>query len=179
MKKILIVSHCILNKASKVEQDETELQEEYQVRNELLKLIEEQDIQMIQLPCPEFFMYGANRWGHVKDQFGHPFFRKTCRELFRPILLQIREYLNHPERFLILGIVSVEGSPSCGWNLTCRGRWGGELADLTETKKRIQTLEMEQKPGVFMEEIFYMLKDAGIELPIFSMEKIIEKIKGM
>ena len=29
MKKILLLSHCILNKASKVEQDEKELQEEY------------------------------------------------------------------------------------------------------------------------------------------------------
>ena len=39
MKKILLLSHCILNKASKVEQDEKELQEEYQVRSELMNRI--------------------------------------------------------------------------------------------------------------------------------------------
>ena len=38
MKKLLIVSHCILNNAAKVEQDEAELAEEYEIRDELLQL---------------------------------------------------------------------------------------------------------------------------------------------
>ena len=59
VKKLLIVSHCILNNASKVEQDEVELAGEYELRSELLNLIVENNIQLIQLPCPEFIMYGS------------------------------------------------------------------------------------------------------------------------
>ena len=39
MKKILVVSHCILNTASKVAQNEEELAEEYQIKSMLLSLI--------------------------------------------------------------------------------------------------------------------------------------------
>lgn len=73
VKRILLVSHCILNNASKVELDEAGLAEEYRLRSELMNLIIEKNIQMIQLPCPEFIMYGSQRWGHVKNQFQHPF----------------------------------------------------------------------------------------------------------
>ena len=57
VKRILLVSHCILNNASKVELDEAGLAEEYRLRSELMNLIIEKNIQMIQLPCPEFIMY--------------------------------------------------------------------------------------------------------------------------
>ena len=39
MKNLLVVSHCILNNAAKVEQDEAELAEEYKIREELMQLI--------------------------------------------------------------------------------------------------------------------------------------------
>ena len=68
MKNILIVSHCILNNASKVVQDETLLEKEYSERNELLSSVMSKGVQMIQLPCPEFMMYGAKRWGHVNTR---------------------------------------------------------------------------------------------------------------
>ena len=93
VKKLLIVSHCILNNASKVEQDEVELAGEYELRSELLNLIVENNIQLIQLPCPEFIMYGSQRWGHVKNQFQHPFYKEQCRKLLDTILLQVQEYM--------------------------------------------------------------------------------------
>ena len=43
MKNLLIVSHCILNNAAKVEQDEAELAEEYKIREELMQLILKKD----------------------------------------------------------------------------------------------------------------------------------------
>ena len=61
MKDLLIVSHCILNNAAKVEQDEAELAEEYKIREELMQLILKKDVQLLQLPCPEFIMYGSRR----------------------------------------------------------------------------------------------------------------------
>ena len=75
MKKLLIVSHCILNNASKVEQDEVELAGEYELRSELLNLIVENNIQLIQLPCPEFIMYGDG--GTLKISFSIHFTRNS------------------------------------------------------------------------------------------------------
>lgn len=178
MQKVLVVSHCILNKAAKVEQDESELAEEYEVRSRLLEEILKQDIQLLQLPCPEFVMYGSRRWGHVKDQFAHSFYRNTCCELFTPVLMQIEEYAAHPERFQLIGIVSVEGSPSCGRSLTCRGEWGGELSDLDAVKEKVQRLEMKQEMGVFMEEITRMLTEKQIQLPVLTMQETLAILGG-
>lgn len=171
MEKILIVSHCILNKAAKVEQDERELAAEYEVRSKLLAEVLEQGIQLIQLPCPEFILYGSRRWGHVRDQFSHPFYRKMCRDMLEPVLMQIQEYASDPERFEILGIVSVEGSPSCGRSLTCAGNWGGELSEMEQVRRKVEQLEMKRESGVFMEEITDALREKQLNIPVLTMEE--------
>lgn len=174
MNNILIVSHCILNKSSKVVMEEKELEAEYRVRDRLLKLILEKDVQLIQLPCPEFLLFGSRRWGHVRDQFDFPFFRKACREMLEPVILQLQEYDGNRERFHILGLVSVEGSPSCGAHLTCRGQWEGDFG--SDFQSVLDTLEMKDEPGVFMEELEKALTERGLDIPIFSMDEAIQII---
>jgi predicted secreted protein len=167
MKEILIVSHCILNNASKVLQDESELADEYRQRDELLKAALEKGVQLFQLPCPEFIIYGPKRWGHVKDQFDNTFFRGECRRMLGPVMDQLKDYAAVPERFRIIGIVSVEGSPSCGCRLTCRADWGGELClwDSGQTDKEVR---MTEEPGVYMEEIMKMLGEYGLDIPVMT-----------
>lgn len=179
MKRILVVSHCILNTASKVAQNEEDLAEEYRVKKRLLSLVMEKDVQMIQLPCPEFILYGSRRWGHVKDQFLHPHFQKECRKMLEPILVQLEEYMAYPKEYEILGIVSVEGSPSCGYGLTCRGEWGGEVGDKAETDRRRDTLTMEQEPGVLMQILEEELKKRRMELSILSMDEAAEVLQDL
>lgn len=61
MEKILVVSHCILNKASKVKgYNMEEMEEENQLRKELLKEVFDKDIELLQLPCPEFICMVQN-----------------------------------------------------------------------------------------------------------------------
>ena len=167
VKEILIVSHCILNNASKVLQDESELADEYRQRDELIKAALTKGVQLFQLPCPEFIIYGPKRWGHVKDQFDNAFFRGECRRMLTPVMDQLKEYAGVPERFRIIGIVSVEGSPSCGCRLTCRGDWGGELClwDSCQTDKEVR---MTEEAGVFMEEIIKMLDEYGLDIPVMT-----------
>lgn len=177
MKEIIVLSHCILNTASKVEQDEVELQEEYEAKDLLLKRILEKGIQMFQLPCPEFCMYGSMRWGHVKDQFMHPFFREQCRQMLKPVMMQLKEYYTHTDRFRIIGIVSVEGSPSCGYQLTCTGDWKGEIGTDEARISRIQqSVRMEKESGVFMEILTDEMKKQHMEIPIFSMSEAVNKL---
>lgn len=175
MKEILVVSHCILNNASKVLQDESELADEYMERDRLMHAVLDKGIQLIQLPCPEFIIYGPKRWGHVKDQFDNSFFRGECRNMLIPVMDQLKEYSGVPERFRILGIVSVEGSPSCGCRLTCRGDWGGEpdFGDSCSTEKEVR---MTEEAGVFMEVIMDMLGEYGLDIPVMTIPEAASSI---
>ena len=179
MKDLLIVSHCILNHAAKVEQDEAELAGEYKIREELLQLVLKKDVQLFQMPCPEFIMYGSQRWGHVKNQFQHPFYIEQCRQILEPVLFQLQEYAQHVEKFRILGIVSVEGSPNCGYHLTCEGEWKGEIGT---DEKRIQdiqkSLKMTEKPGVYMEVLEEELRKKNMKIPIMTMQEALQLLKN-
>lgn len=177
MKYLLIISHCILNTASKVAMDEQELEEEYEKKDRLIRCVMENNIQLIQLPCPEFIIYGSRRWGHVKEQFMHPHYYKECKKMLHPILLQMKEYLNYPEEYQIIGIVSVEGSPSCGYRTTCSGKWGGELSgDVNEIKKMQNTCKPVDGLGVFMEILEEELKVRDMAIPILTMEEAVQKL---
>lgn len=178
MKYILAVSHCILNNASKVAQDEAGLAEEYRQRDRLIAAVMDKGVQLIQLPCPEFMIYGAKRWGHVKDQFDNPFYRKECRRMLEPVVMQLREYSNCPERFMIIGAVSVEGSPSCGAKLTCRGDWGGELCP-ENAAELISSVRTEEAPGVFIEELAAMMEDDGLDIALMSIPEAAEAIEKL
>lgn len=174
MKSLLVLSHCILNNASKVSQDETELAAEYELRNRLLKLALEKNVQFLQLPCPEFILYGSQRWGHVKNQFQHPYFKKASEDMLEPVLLQLEEYSRHSESFCILGVVSVEGSPSCGYRCTCTGDWKGEIGTDAACISQLQdTLEIREEPGVFMEVLNTQLAKRQLKIPVMTMEDAI------
>lgn len=170
MKYILIVSHCILNNASKVAQDETLLEEEYRERDELISACMNKGVQLLQLPCPEFMIYGSKRWGHVKDQFDNAFFRKECQSMLEPVMLQLEEYAGDSERFRLLGVVTVEGSPSCGGKLTCRADWGGEL-QVDTVVDLIDSVRMEKEPGVFMDVFRAMIEAGNLNIPFMNMRE--------
>lgn len=80
--KIVFVSHCALNTAAKVQRSAQEGEQEEKLRREFLHRVVDQGIQLIQLPCPEFTLYGASRWGHVKEQFDNPFFLRPLPKNF-------------------------------------------------------------------------------------------------
>lgn len=160
MKKIIFVSHCILNTASKVVlYNKEEIDSEEALRIKFMNKVIEKGIQVIQLPCPEFNMYGPLRWGHVSNQFDNVFFRKQCREMLTPIIDQMKEYVNNPNFFKVLGIVGIDGSPSCGVDYTCVGDYYGSFESRQNLKETLDTGKMVNKKGVLMD----VLKDMLIE----------------
>jgi len=167
LKEILVVSHCILNNASKVASD-IELVEETRDRDKFMKYVIKHNIQLLQLPCPEFIMYGSKRWGHVKDQFEHPFFRKQCEIMLDPILLQLKEYAAYPDQYSLSGIIAIGGSPSCGYRLTCKANWGGEF-DHKELTNKLNSICMVNEAGVFMEQLEKMVKGEHLQIPILDL----------
>ena len=164
MKKIIFVSHCILNTASKVVlYDKEEMDSEEALRKRFLQKAIANDVMLIQLPCPEFTLYGAKRWGHVSNQFDNIFFRKHCRKILTPILEQLEEYLANGEMFEVLGFVGVDGSPSCGVDYTCCGDWYGSFACRTDLEETLADCQLVKKPGIFMDELQQMLREQGLE----------------
>lgn len=177
MNKILVVPHCILNTAAKViSYNQEEINTESTNREELLNYVRKNNIQLLQLPCPEFILYGSKRWGHVKDQFNHPFFRKQVRIMLEPIIMQLKEYTSYPEHFQLLGIIAIDGSPSCGYYKTCRGDWGGELAGCPDLHKNINEISMSNEPGVFMEELVSFLEKENLYIPITDLSSFVSII---
>lgn len=98
MQKILFVSHCILNTAAKVVRYGDTGKKEEESRLEFVVKTVEQGIQLVQLPCPEFTLYGPGRWGHTKEQFDNPFFREHCRKILSPVLTQMKAYMGPESR---------------------------------------------------------------------------------
>ena len=167
---VMAVCHCVLNPAAKVVSFNTEEYEaERALRERAVQALLQNGVGLMQLPCPEFTLYGALRWGHVKEQFDNPFFRAHCKALLAPVVDQLAEYAAHPERFQLLGVLGIDGSPCCGVNKTCTGDWGGELYCANKTQRDLAPAQEVEGMGVFMEELTLMLKERGLNLFLFSL----------
>ncbi|MEA4870394.1 hypothetical protein SDC9_68451 [bioreactor metagenome] len=183
MQKILFVAHCVLNTASKVVMyNSEEMAAEEALRRRFLTCALEKGVQLVQLPCPEFLLYGSRRWGHVSDQFDTPYFRRECRTMLSDILLQLKEYRSNNERFEIIGIIGIDGSPSCGVDYSCVGNWGGNLSDRDDLAEVIASARLTKGSGIMMQELAAMLKEEGIHLPMTGLfagepEKVMSLLK--
>ena len=133
-KKLILLSHCILNQNSVVLP---------LARSKggflIAKSILDEGIGIIQLPCPEFKFLGPERKPMNKEEYDSPEYRSLCRDLFVPILQDIKKYL--AQDYSLLGILGINESPTC-----------------SITGKR----------GIFMEEIFAMLNAEAININSFE-----------
>lgn len=164
-KKIVLVCHCVLNSNSKVEG----LSQYEGVFKEYVNIIANKGIGIIQLPCPEMIMYGIKRWGHVKEQFDNLFYRQECRRILEPIIQQIRNYVDFG--YEIVGVVGIDGSPSCGVNFTCSGNFGGEIVDSCQIDNILDSLKEVNGSGVFIEELKKYLQEINLEIPFISINE--------
>lgn len=178
--KVIFVSHCILNLGSKVTYREKNIFNGEEIsRRKLIDAALDNNVCIVQLPCPEFNLYGANRWGSTKEQFDNPFFKDSSRKMLEPYILQIQEYLHKKNKYEILGIVGVDGSPSCGVNFTCSGEWGGEINKRSDLTEVIKTIHRVKEKGVFMETLESMLKEKDIFIPILTMGSAIKILNDL
>lgn len=131
-KKILLVSHCILNQ-------NTVIDDEARAEGAILSAVEwamNEGYGFLQLPCPEFTFLGLNRPSMTYEQYNTPEYRKHCREILQPVLLQAEDYLNNG--YDIVGLLGIQSSPSC--DLT-RGIFIEELkAMFSEKEMELKTL---------------------------------------
>ena len=169
-KKIIVVSHCILNQNCVVK-PYAKKQENFL---KFLKNFILNNYGFIQLPCPELSILGLKRWGHVKDQFEYPKFREECKLLLNPIIDQIKMYIDNG--YNIDGIYGIKGSPSCGIDKTCRSNWEGEVSCYETLDDILNRVYLVSEKGIFMEIFEELLREKNIEINFCDIDDWSEKI---
>lgn len=105
-KKIILVSHCVLNQNAVVERW-ARARGAFPITKQLI----EDGVGIIQLPCPELIFKGIGRLPLNYSGYDTPEYRKTCSKLLLPYVEQIKEYLANG--YTLLGVLGINNSPSC------------------------------------------------------------------
>lgn len=108
-KKIILVSHCVINQNCVV-YPLARAKGPFSFVDTLIK----NDIGIYQLPCPEFKFLGLKRPPQTKEEYNCKEFRDLCKSLTSSVISDIREYINN--EFDIIGIIGINQSPSCSIN---------------------------------------------------------------
>jgi len=142
-KKVMFVAHCILNQNARINTCAYTPAAIPKIPQCLLQ----RNIGIIQMPCPELGCLGLGRGGPVEiyDQLSTPGGRRYLRSIAQDVVYQVRQY--RKQGFRVLGVLGIDGSPSCGVDLTY---YKGE------------------KPGkgAFMEELTAAFTAAGLDVPV-------------
>lgn len=123
-KKIILVSHCILNQNSVVF-PLSRAEGPFTFVDTIIK----NNIGIYQLPCPEFKFKGLNRSPMSKEEYDTPEYRKLCKTLSIEVTNDIIEYLDND--YKIIGIIGINHSPTCSITEK-RGIFMEELFDVIE-----------------------------------------------
>lgn len=165
-KKLIVIAHCIMNGNAKVGGICTYAGG----MKEVVACLMDNDLGIYQLPCPEMQMLGCRRWGHVKEQLDTPLFRTACSKMLADSIMQLRDYCANG--YTVLGVIGIDGSPSCGVHTTCSSpHWQGDFIDHESTREKIDSLQMIPSQGVFIEELEKMFMDAGLKIPFTAVDE--------
>lgn len=145
-KQIIYTAHCILNQNSVIR----DWERSKGAFNDIVKIIIDNDISIIQFPCPEFIFLGENRPPMTKKEYDIYDYRNLCENLVNDIVKQMDEYLNNG--YEIIGILGIEGSPSC---------------DSIKDK------------GIFMEELYKSMENNQIYIKTFDIPENYEEGKDI
>lgn len=166
-KKIAIISHCIINQNSVVKGEYKDIN----IFFPFIKKLFEENIGILQLPCPETEYYGLRRWGHVKEQFYNCGYKKYLEKIANSFVDIIKEYINNG--YEIVGIYGIAGSPSCGVNLTCSANWEGEISLYKDKEDIVSRVKMINESGIFMEIFKSVLDKNKINIPFYDVDDFI------
>lgn len=134
-KKLMITAHCVLNQNAVVR----DWERAPGAFNKLVKVLLDENVSIIQLPCPEMAYIGEERPPKTKEEYDTPAYRMLCQHLAAPVVQQVADY--HKNGYHIIGLLSIGKSPSC------------------------DTLG---EKGVFMEELMCQLAKENIALKCFD-----------
>jgi predicted secreted protein len=157
-KRILLVAHCLLNQNAKLDRCAF-----YPgVIREAAQLILDSGVGIVQMPCPETLCLGLDRQAdpaalpsveaedtRIAIRMQEPIARKKMQQMAAELVYQVEEYRKNG--FEVLGVVGINGSPTCAVERT----W---YADTPQ-----------EGPGVFIQMLQEALAERGISLQMRGM----------
>jgi predicted secreted protein len=190
-KRVVFLSHCILNENTRYLGGACR---QGCVR-EILQQCLDKGIGIVQMPCPEqaawggvlkrrlLALYGAKRVPRALLPIALRYTRFVYRRLARSVAAQLEDYV--ASGFSVLGIVGIDGSPSCGVRKTL------DLRGAMRTILRLEpnTISVEQQNslvrsnaqsgrGIFVEELERDLKRRGLQIPLLAHD-LFDELDGL
>lgn len=114
--RILMVSHCLLNKGTRWWQEGKPLERNMGLAVEIVEFASKHNFGLVQMPCPEFTFCGNPRPSRTKDEYEVlPGFKRHCKRLARLVAEQIKTMvqMGRRPRIHVLAVIGVKRSPSC------------------------------------------------------------------
>ena len=124
---MVLVAHCVLNQNTKLDGCAHYPGAMAEAVAELVG----SGVGIVQLPCPELRCLGLDRQRapgsrpsvaeedtRIARRMGEPAARDACRALAGEVAREVEEYLRHG--FEVVGLVGIDGSPSCAAHVTWR-----------------------------------------------------------
>jgi predicted secreted protein/GNAT superfamily N-acetyltransferase len=119
--RVILVAHCVLNQNAKIDQ----CAHYPGTVKEVAQVLIDAGAGIVQMPCPELVYLGLDRQAdraaartvpsedtRVAHRMGEARGQVICRELALSLVYQVEEYRKNG--FEVLGIVGINGSPTCG-----------------------------------------------------------------
>ena len=146
-KKVVLVPFCLLAQGFRAEG----IVKKYPATIEpVLNYLINNQINIIQMPCPEIIYEGIKRKPAGKQKYNTEAYRQLCRKLAKNIVTFIETLTK--EEYKVLAILGIEHSPSCA------ATW------LLEKRKRVRG------KGIFIEELEKLLTEKNLEIPIIGVD---------
>lgn len=155
----VIVSHCLLNPATRVHL----LGRRFQMVRKIVDFLLSKNISIIQLPCPEFTAMGYWRNPQGRMQYDNVFFRKHCRKELESYVDMICELKNNDNTPLCF--IGIQGSPNCSI------KWGKQKINKYKTESMMEEKSEENdndintEYGVMTQVLDDMLSENRIKIP--------------
>lgn len=156
-KQLIVLHHCLLNQNARAKG----LAKRKGVVEEIVEEAVGNGWGIYQIPCPELRFLGMERKPLSKTRYDVPEFRTLCGKIAEDVVEDIRKFLE--AGYEIKGIVGIEGSPSCGVNLTHIEEDGEE--------------KLVEGEGILVAEMRKALAKSGIEVNYYGIRLAEERRK--
>lgn len=162
-KKVVFVSYCMLFQSVRAQGVAIKFRAAV---NPVMKLLIDNDINIVQMSCPEISYEGIIRKAVRKDAYDNPEFRAICERHAKQVTDSIKILRN--ANFNVIGILGIENSPTCGVEFVFR-----------EGKGR------SRESGIFVEELQKLLLSENlgniplIGIEVFNIKKSLLKLKDL
>jgi predicted secreted protein len=162
--KIIVCCHCVLNQNAKLEG----IAGWPGMISEVVEIIQRSGTGILQMGCPEIIYEGIGRFDKSYEQYDCVAFREVCKQISKNTIDQIQNYQKWGYR--VVGILAIDGSPSCGYNLTQSApEWRGLVAEQSWQKVRY-----EPRNGILFEEMKPDLDRLKTPVPVVGIPEVAE-----